>query len=253
MFSSYTPLVNLSEGLSAGEGLVFSIIDKGDVKFQTYINGRVRNIILEDVLHTSELRSNLISVSKLEKKSTGVIFKDGKAIVELADGSRVLSAAKSGRMYIVELVQTLPETFIAQSNQKPASFNTWHRRLAHAGADTVYEMISKQLVDGLHTYGDLSMRGQCENCIYGKYTSQPYNKNVAKETDVLERVHIDIWGPAQTQSAGGLRYFMMMMDGFSSYRTVTFLPAKSADITLKVLKSYQTEAERQTGKRMRQL
>ena len=114
-------------------------------------------------------------------------------------------------------------------------------------------MISKQLVDGLHTYGDLSMRGQCEDCIYGKHTSWPYNKNVAKETNVLERVHIDIWRPAQTQSAGGSRYFTIMMDGFSSYKTVTFLPAKSADITLKVLKSYQTEAERQTSKRMRQL
>jgi len=46
---------------------------------------------------------------------------------------------------------------------------------------------------------------------------------------------------------------MMMMDGFSSYRTVAFLPAKSANITLKVLKSYQTEAEHQSGKKIRQL
>jgi len=33
MFSSYTPLVNPSQGLSAGEGSVFSIIGKGNVKF----------------------------------------------------------------------------------------------------------------------------------------------------------------------------------------------------------------------------
>jgi len=59
-------------------------------------------------------------------------------------------------------------------------------------------MISKQLVDGLHIDGDLSMRGQCEDYIYRKHISRPYNENVAKEKDVLERVHIDIWGPAQT-------------------------------------------------------
>jgi len=47
-------------------------------------------------------------------------------------------------------------------------------------------MISKQLVDGLHIDGDLSIRGQCEDCIYGKHTSRPYNENVAKENDVLE-------------------------------------------------------------------
>ena len=116
MFSSYTPLVNLSEELSAGKGLVFSIIGKENVKFQTYINERVRNIILENVLQTSELRSNLILVSKLEMKDTAVIFKDRKAIVELANSSRVLSAIKSGKMYIVKIVQSSPEAFIAQSN-----------------------------------------------------------------------------------------------------------------------------------------
>jgi len=46
---------------------------------------------------------------------------------------------------------------------------------------------------------------------------------------------------------------MIMIDGFLLYKTVVFLSAKSANITLKVLKSYQTEAEQQTGKRIRQL
>jgi len=192
MFSSYTPFKKPSEGLSADEGSVFSIVGKGDVKFQTYINGKIRNIILEDVLHTPELRSNLISVSKLEKKGTGVIFRNGKTVVELADGSKVLSAVKSGRMYIVELDGMSPETFIVQSNQKSASFDTWHCRLAHIGADIIRKMISKQMVDGLHTHGSLTMKGQCEDCIYGKHTSRPYNENTAKEKEVLEQVHIDI-------------------------------------------------------------
>jgi len=119
-------------------------------------------------------------------KGTAVTFKDGKAIVELADGSRVLSVVKSGSMYIVKIVQLSLEAFIAQSNWKPTSFDTWYWCLAYTGADTVHEMISKQLVDGLHIDGDLSIRGQCEDCIYGKHTSRPYNENVAKENDVLE-------------------------------------------------------------------
>jgi len=110
-------------------------------------------------------------VSKLEMKGTAVIFKNGKAIVELVDGSKVLLAVKSGSIYIVKIVQLSPEAFIVQSNRKPTSFNTWHRHLAHAGADTVCEMISKQLVDGLHIDRDLSMRSQCEDCIYEKHIS----------------------------------------------------------------------------------
>jgi len=86
MFLSYTLLEKPSEELSAGEGSVFSIVGKGDIKFQTYINGKIRNIILEDVLHTPELRSNLISVSKLKKKGTGVIFRNGKAVMTWQNG-----------------------------------------------------------------------------------------------------------------------------------------------------------------------
>jgi len=109
MFLSYTPFERPSEGLSAGKGSVFSIVGKENVKFQVYINGKTRNIILKDVLYTPGLRSNLILVPKLERKGTGVIFRNGKATIELVDGSKVLSAVKFGRMYIVELDGMSPE------------------------------------------------------------------------------------------------------------------------------------------------
>ena len=46
---------------------------------------------------------------------------------------------------------------------------------------------------------------------------------------------------------------MMIVDGFSSYKTVTFLTTKSVDTTLKVIKAYQTEAEHQTGHKLKQI
>ena len=45
----------------------------------------------------------------------------------------------------------------------------------------------------------------------------------------------------------------MIVDGFSSYKTVAFLTTKSADITLKVIKAYQTEAEYQTGCKLKRI
>jgi len=44
---------------------------------------------------------------------------------------------------------------------------------------------------------------------------------------------------------------MMIVDGFSSYKSAAFLSTKSADATLKVLKAYQIEAERQTGHKLK--
>ena len=46
---------------------------------------------------------------------------------------------------------------------------------------------------------------------------------------------------------------MIIMDGFSSYRTVMFLKTKSAVIILKIFKGFHAEVEHQTGKRLKQV
>jgi len=112
-------------------------------------------------------------------------------------------------------------------------------------------MMTENLVDGLNICGELSIGGLCEDCIYGKHAAHLYNNNKPREKNVLEHVHINIWGPSQVQSAGGALYFMIIMDSFSSYRTVTFLKTKSAEITLKIFKGFYAEVEYQTGKRLK--
>ena len=64
--------------------------------------------------------------------------------------------------------------------------------------DLVKELITKRLVDGLNTNGELVIRGRCEDCIFGKHSTHPFNKPGMRKEEVLERVHIDIWGPART-------------------------------------------------------
>jgi len=44
---------------------------------------------------------------------------------------------------------------------------------------------------------------------------------------------------------------MLIMDRFSSYRTVVFLRTKSADIMLNILKTYYIEAKQQTSKKLK--
>jgi len=112
-------------------------------------------------------------------------------------------------------------------------------------------MTFKNLVDRLNICGELSIGRLCKDCIYGKHTVYPYNDNKSKKKEVLEHVHIDIWGLCQVQSAGGAIYFIIIMDGFSSYRTVVFLKSKLAEITLKVFKGFHTKAEWQTRKRLK--
>jgi hypothetical protein len=43
--------------------------EKGDVIAETFVNGEVRNIRIPDVFLVNDLTYNLLSVTKLEKKS----------------------------------------------------------------------------------------------------------------------------------------------------------------------------------------
>jgi len=89
-------------------------------------------------------------------------------------------------------------------------------------------MAVKTLVDGLNITEELTMGDRCEDCIFGKHSTHPFNDNGYQEMEILERTHINIWGPSPTQSAG-------------------------ADVTLNVFKTYHNEAERQTGKKLKRI
>jgi len=182
-----------------------------------------------------------------------ITFGSGKACIRTPEGRTIDLGTRLGQLYVVDVSKPATHALVAQSKQKPVSFETWHRRLGHVGAETMCEMISNALVDGFRVEGDLSINGLCEDCLFGKHTAHPYHENTMRKREVLERVHIDIWGPSPIQSAGGCIYFMVIMNGFSSFRMVAFLRNKSANATLKVFKDYHAEAEQQTGKKLKSI
>jgi len=81
LFTSYTPFNQPLPGLTAEKGLMFNVIGKGNVEFQTNISGVKRTITFDDVLYTPGFRSNLISMSKLSIKRAEANFKGNKAFI----------------------------------------------------------------------------------------------------------------------------------------------------------------------------
>jgi len=192
-------------------------------------------------------------MARLSIKGAEAYFKDNKTVIKTKNRIDIISVIHSGLLYIVNIDRIQPTAFTAQSKQKPINFATWHRHLSHAGIETICQIITENLVDGLNVYGELSISSLCEDCIYGKHTAHLYNDSRPREKEVLECIYIDIWGPSQVQSASSILYFMIIIDRFSSYWTVTFLKSKSAEIILKVFKGFHIEAECQTRKRLKQV
>jgi hypothetical protein len=114
-------------------------------------------------------------------------------------------------------------------------------------------MYRDKLVDSLVPSGDKEMEGMCEDCIFGKHMTHPFSDTSSNDAGVLDCIYVDIWGPAPVQSAGGAKYFMLLIDSATSYRHVFFLSSKSADTTLNAFREYHVESERQTGRKLKRV
>ncbi|CAA7267102.1 unnamed protein product [Cyclocybe aegerita] len=114
-------------------------------------------------------------------------------------------------------------------------------------------MARKDLVDGLRIMDGDRAPGMCEDCIYGKQTSRPYDEDYMPETELLALVHVDLWGPTRVRSTGGARYLMVFTDDASSFCKAYFLSEKSGDATLQAIKEYRAESEHQTDRKLKKL
>ena len=84
----------------------------------------------------------------------------------------------------------------------------------------------------------------CGACQMEKQTKASHHKvNVIATSQCLELLHVDLMGPTRTESLGGKRYIMVIVDDFSRYTWVEFLIEKSeACEKLKILcKKLQNE------------
>ena len=104
-------------------------------------------------------------------------------------------------MFTVPFTQP-PSAMVTRSLNAPTRLETWHRRLVHIGESTVWEMMSKQIVNGL-SVTDTAVNGRCEDYIIGKQAQRPFDTVHEPESTPYKRVAFNIWGPARVQMTGG--------------------------------------------------
>lgn len=202
-FSKYTPFTPPHQGNSAGKGSTFDIDGTGTAEMMAMVEGIPSKIVLGDALHTPQLWSNLVSVLKLVSRGFKVSFEEKVATVRNGNGTIVLEAAKMNGLYVIPAETATPFIHAVQSKHKAVTFDVWHRRLGHIGMEVLRRMIKEKLVDSLNVVGNTEMEGMCEDCIFGKHTTHPFNDQIPAKTAPLQRVYINIWGPAPVLSNVG--------------------------------------------------
>ena len=93
----------------------------------------------------------------------------------------------------------------------------WYQKFGHVNFKQVAKVSKFEAVEGLQKFGKVE-KTFCAACQMGKQKKASHHKvNVIASSRCLELLHVDLMGPTRTESLGGKRYIMVIVDDFSRY------------------------------------
>ncbi|CAI7736606.1 unnamed protein product [Closterium sp. NIES-54] len=105
----------------------------------------------------------------------------------------------------------------------------WHHRLGHPSVQRLRGMHSRYLVSGLPMVLPPlppSPAPPCLPCVEGQQRAAPHSFSFPPTEAPLQTLHLDMWGPARVRGQGHERYFLLVVDDYTSYTTVFPLRTK---------------------------
>src|SRR5436190_19089600 len=141
------------------------------------------------------------------------------------------------------------KTDIALIAHVKLSIDIWHRRMAHLNPQVVYYLAKYGMVTGLEIQPNGEL-GPCNGCAEGKHPQAPFPKKGSRAGEPLERLHMDLQGPF-SQSLSDFRCSLAIVDCCTRLGWKIYLKAK--DEATDNIKSFVTETETQTGRKVKQM
>lgn len=214
---------------------------RGTVRLITAHEDENQVIRLDNTLHVPDLRNNLISVSKITDVGYQVVF--DKSQVKILDKNKnpLVTGERIGDLYYLQEARS---EVCALSTSKGEKLKTWHERFGHLNKADLLKMAKQECVLTLDV-GSYNQLAPCETCLKGKLTALPFPKKSDRSTKLLELIHMDIWGPARTESRGKARYFLTFIDDYSRWCEVRFLSNKEQPF--QAFKEFKNLIKKQTG------
>jgi len=92
----------------------------------SYILTVKRKVKFKNTLHTPEMRSSLISLSRLEDKEAHFESDRGKLLIKSPEGKNIMAGVHFSRLYVVNVHRPNTTAFVTYSKYKAVSFDIWH-------------------------------------------------------------------------------------------------------------------------------
>ncbi|GFW15025.1 retrovirus-related Pol polyprotein from transposon TNT 1-94 [Trichonephila clavipes] len=254
LFLDLKPITNMKMSL-ATEDKSCPVEGIGTLRFRVKYKGSFHEITLTDVLFNPKLRRNLLSGSRLESKGAHFVGTKGKINVFNKDWIKLFSATRHENLYFFK-----PDHYIIPKSKeisffsdvtakiKNGSIEIWHQRFCHVNNDYLVKTSKNDSVKGLPRLTD-NGKTHCIPCKLAKSKRVSFKKTGAvRSKRPLELLHMDLCGPMPTESQGGNKYFLSIIDDYS--RKVTVFPIRNKSDVFHTFIRFQKRAERFLSKKV---
>ncbi|GFX54449.1 retrovirus-related Pol polyprotein from transposon TNT 1-94 [Trichonephila clavipes] len=254
LFLDLKPITNMKMSL-ATEDKSCPVEGIGTLRFRVKYKGSFHEITLTDVLFNPKLRRNLLSGSRLESKGAHFVGTKGKINVFNKDWIKLFSATRHEHLYCFK-----PDLYVIPKSKeisffsdvtaktKKGSIEIWHQRFCHVNNDYLVKTSKNDSVKGLPRLTD-NGKTHCIPSKLAKSKRVSFKKmGAVRSKRPLELLHMDLCGPMPTESQGGNKYFLSIIDDYS--RKVTVFPIRNKSDVFHTFIRFQKRAERFLSKKV---
>ncbi|KAL2904103.1 Retrovirus-related Pol polyprotein from transposon TNT 1-94 [Bienertia sinuspersici] len=191
----------------------------------------------------------------IQEKNTGKIKGVGRAVNGLyylveEPLEKIMEKLKNGTLSVQNMKANLKHNQAMNATEKQSLPGTiwkdtklsqtalWHHRLGHAPLSKIKKIEGLKGFDG--NSGEV-----CLTCPLGKFTKLPYKLSRSRAKQILEMIHIDIWGPYKVATRRGHRFFLTLVDDHTRVTWVQLLRNKSE--SYEAIKNFIVMGEHQYG------
>jgi hypothetical protein len=197
-------------------------------------------------MHVPGLRRNLISIVKCNDHGIEVSFTADGHVNFSRDGHILAQGIRRNNAYFLE-GELRSESLWLDPEVCSASVTPMlaHARLGHAGQHVLQHMSS--VTDGWPVVGKSNIT-DCEPCLLGKASRQPFPLGNREPRELCELIHSDLQGPFRIPGIDGSRYSVEFTEHRSRMVVADPIPDKNSHTILEKFHEFKSWIEKLTGK-----
>nr|GEW19716.1 retrovirus-related Pol polyprotein from transposon TNT 1-94 [Tanacetum cinerariifolium] len=183
--------------------------------------------VISRVYYVEGLGHNLFSIGQFCNSNLEVAFRKHSCYVRDSVGVELIKGSCGSNLYTISVEAMMKSSLICLLSKASKTKSwLWHRRLNYLNFDTINDLARKDLVRVLPRL-KFEKDHLCSACQLGKikkHTHSPKTENTNLE--VLNILHIDLYGPMRVQTIYGKKYILVIVDDYTQFTWVKFLRSK---------------------------